>query len=88
MPAREARRRREYVKLKLADDLNTVTESADKSTFNSTPMPGIFLLKKLNRNAPYLTFLVAQSISGMLDEAMIEYERGMDRAGFCLFGQN
>lgn len=77
----------EYVKLQLADDPVTVTESADKAAFEFYSEARNLFAKELNRNAPYLTFLVAQSIRGMLDEAMIEYERGMDRAGFAYLAE-
>jgi len=73
----------EYVKMQLADDPVTVTENAAKAAFEFYSEARNLFAKELNRSAPYLTFLVAQPIREMLDEAIREYERGMDRAGFA-----
>jgi hypothetical protein len=73
----------EYVKLQLADDPAKVTENAKDAAFGFYSAARHLFQKELNRNAPYLTYSVAESIESMLDKAMLDYEHGMDRAAFA-----
>lgn len=73
----------EYVKLQLADNPAAVTSGAGWEAYGLCNAAMNFLAKELNRNAPYLTYSVTQSLEEMLDEAMLEWERGMDREAFA-----
>jgi len=73
----------EYVKLQLADDPATVTAKANEDAFGFYKAARHLFQKELNRNAPYLTYSVAEAIERMLDKAILEYEHGMDRAAFA-----
>jgi len=73
----------EFVRLQLADNPAEVTKHAQDSAFALYSEARNLFAKELNAKAPYLTYPVAQSIEEMLDEAMSEFERGMDRAGFA-----
>ena len=73
----------EYVKLQLAENPAKVTENAKKAAFDFYSKSRNLFAKELNRNAPYLTYLIAQSLEKILDKAMINYEYGMDRAAFA-----
>lgn len=77
----------EYVKLQLAEEPATVADNAGAAAFEFYSNARNLFVKEVNRNAPYLTFPVAKSIREMLDEAMLEYERGMDRAGFAYLAE-
>lgn len=73
----------EFVRLQLADGPAEVTDHAEQSALALYSKARNLFVKELNRNAPYLTHLMVQSIEEMLDEAISAFERGMDRAGFA-----
>ena len=77
----------EFVKLRLGDNPAEVSKYAESSAFALYSEARNLFAKELNRKAPYLTDAVAQSIEKMLDEAMSEFERGMDRAGFAFISE-
>ena len=74
----------EYVKLKLADDPATVTNNVKNYAFGFYRDARNLFESELNDNAPYLTYEIAQSLEEMLDEAMLEYQRGMTAGGLAL----
>ena len=73
----------EYVKLQLADRPAKVTSNASKAAFDFYSEARNLFAKELNNDAPYLTYSIAQSLEEKLDEAALEYERGMDRAALA-----
>jgi hypothetical protein len=73
----------EYVKLQLADDPAEVTANAQNAALGFYIQARNLLEHELNDGAPYLTYSIAQSLEEMLDEAALEYDRGMDRAAFA-----
>lgn len=73
----------EYVKVELADNPAAITGNVKSAAWGYYAMARNLFVRELNDNAPYLTYLVAESIRALLDEAMLEYERGMDREGFA-----
>jgi hypothetical protein len=77
----------EYVKLKLADDPATVTKNVKNIAFGCYREARNLFEKELNNNAPYLTYPIAQSLEEMLDEAMLEYQRGMDKNALAIMAE-
>lgn len=78
----------EYVKLQLADNPAEVTVNAQNAALGFYIEARNLLEKELNRDAPYLTYSIAQSLEEMLDEAALEYDRGMDRASFASMAES
>ena len=77
----------EYVKLKLADDPATVTKNVENIAFGFYTAARNLFEKELNNNAPYLTYSIAKSLEKMLDEAMLEYQRGMDKNALAIMAK-
>lgn len=73
----------EYVKFHLGDDPDEVTANANDIAFELYTEARNLFVKELNSDAPYLTYSIAQSLRKKLDEAMLEYECGMDRAALA-----
>jgi hypothetical protein len=78
----------EYVKLQLTSDAFTLTTQADEIAFSLYSEARNIFQKMLNSKPPYLTDLIVHSIKQMLDEAMLEYECGMDRAAFAYLARH
>lgn len=73
----------EYVRIKLAEDPQTIMSTAGWIALSNYDAARNLFQKQLNRDAPYLTYFVAQSIEEKLDEAFSAYEKGQDREVFA-----
>lgn len=69
----------EYVRIKLADDPQTVMSTSGWIALSNYDVARNLFQKEINRDAPYLTYSIAQSIEEKLDEAFSAYEMGLDR---------
>jgi hypothetical protein len=78
----------EYVKVQLADSPSAVTTNVQNAALGFYNEARNLLEKELNNNAPYLTYSIAQSLKAQLDEAALEYDRGMDRAAFASMAES
>jgi hypothetical protein len=73
----------EFVKVQLADDPSEVAVNMEKAAFDFYKDARNLLRQALNSRLEHLTDLAAQQMEEMLDEAWLEFERGMDRAAFA-----
>lgn len=73
----------EYVKIKLAADANTVAAQAGSDALSLYWAAADLFEHELNAEAAYLTYEIAESIRGKLDEAFVAYSIGMDREAWA-----
>jgi hypothetical protein len=78
----------EFVKVQLADNPAAVATNVKYAALGFYNEARYLLAKELNRDDSYLTYSVAQSLEEMLDEAALEYDRGMDRAAFASMAES
>jgi hypothetical protein len=73
----------EYVKIKLADDANAVTDQAGRDALSMYWEATDLFEYDSNDNAEYLTYGIAESIKEKLDEAFVAFSTGMDREAWA-----
>jgi hypothetical protein len=78
----------EYVRIKLAEDPQTVMSTAGWIADSNYDAVRNLFQKELNRSAPYLTYFITQSIEQKLDASFSAYEKGLDREVFAYLEEN
>jgi hypothetical protein len=75
----------EYVKIKLATNPKSVTDSADTDALVYYWDAADLFEHELNAEPAYLTTAVIEDVQADLDEAMYAYSVGIDRAAYAYF---
>ncbi len=73
----------EYIKLQLGKDPDEVTTKADQAAFLYYIEARNLFKQLLNTNPAYLTYPVVHSFKERLDEVLLDYGIGVDRAAFA-----
>lgn len=78
----------EYVKLELAGSPAEVAAEAGNEAYSLYWAARNSYVKAKNDKAPYLSYAVCASIEEKLDEAILEWQLGLNRAGFATLCQD